>query len=145
MSWLSCIKEGCLGDTSGKEPACQCRTHKRCDWSLGEDDPAGGHGNPLQYSCLETPMDRGALVSYGPQITKNWTWLKRLGMHAHIKKVPRFHLVSLQTLKAYPPSPISKRFLRNVLEYTLCPQYGFLYLSGYRCAAKTKILKITVV
>ena len=22
--------------------------------------PAGGHGNPLQYSCLETPMDRGA-------------------------------------------------------------------------------------
>ena len=22
--------------------------------------PSGGHGNPLQYSCLETPMDRGA-------------------------------------------------------------------------------------
>ena len=22
--------------------------------------PAGGHGNPLQYSCLENPMDRGA-------------------------------------------------------------------------------------
>ena len=22
--------------------------------------PGGGHGNPLQYSCLETPMDRGA-------------------------------------------------------------------------------------
>ena len=21
--------------------------------------PGGGHGNPLQYSCLETPMDRG--------------------------------------------------------------------------------------
>jgi len=21
--------------------------------------PRGGHGNPLQYSCLETPMDRG--------------------------------------------------------------------------------------
>ena len=21
---------------------------------------AGGHGNPLQYSCLESPMDRGA-------------------------------------------------------------------------------------
>ena len=22
--------------------------------------PGGGNGNPLQYSCLETPMDRGA-------------------------------------------------------------------------------------
>ena len=22
--------------------------------------PGGGHGNPLQYSCLEYPMDRGA-------------------------------------------------------------------------------------
>ena len=22
--------------------------------------PVGGHGNPLQYSCLETPMDRGS-------------------------------------------------------------------------------------
>ena len=29
--------------------------------SLGwEDSPGGGHGNPLQYSCLENPMDRGA-------------------------------------------------------------------------------------
>ena len=29
--------------------------------SLGkEDSPGGGHGNPLQYSSLENPMDRGA-------------------------------------------------------------------------------------
>ena len=25
-----------------------------------ERSPAGGHGNPFQYSCLENPMDRGA-------------------------------------------------------------------------------------
>ena len=25
-----------------------------------EDSPGGGHGNPLQYSCLGNPMDRGA-------------------------------------------------------------------------------------
>ena len=25
--------------------------------------PGGGHGNPLQYSCLENPMDRGAFWS----------------------------------------------------------------------------------
>ena len=29
--------------------------------------PGGGHGNPLQYSCLENPVDSGAMVvSYGP-------------------------------------------------------------------------------
>ena len=31
--------------------------------------PGGGHGSPLQYSCLENPMDRGpgSLVVYGPE------------------------------------------------------------------------------
>ena len=28
--------------------------------------PGEAHGNPLQYSCLEKPMDRGALVGYSP-------------------------------------------------------------------------------
>ena len=36
--------------------------------SLGQKDPLeGGHGIPLQYSCLENPMDRGALQSIGSQ------------------------------------------------------------------------------
>ena len=26
----------------------------------GEDSPGEGNGNPLQYSCLKNPMDRGA-------------------------------------------------------------------------------------
>ena len=29
--------------------------------------PGGGHGNPLQNSCLENPMDRGARRSYSSQ------------------------------------------------------------------------------
>ena len=28
--------------------------------SLGQEAPLERHGNPLQYSCLENPMDRGA-------------------------------------------------------------------------------------
>ena len=37
--------------------------------SLAQEDPlGGGHGNPLSYSCLENPMDRGA-----------WQSLKELG------------------------------------------------------------------
>ena len=34
--------------------------------SLGWDDPQEEHGNPLQYSCLELPMDRGAWWCYSP-------------------------------------------------------------------------------
>ena len=42
--------------------------------------PGGGHGNPLQYSCLENPTDRGGwLQSMGLQ---SRTRPKRLGTHA---------------------------------------------------------------
>ena len=37
-------------------------TQEMWDQSLGwEDPPGGGHGNPLQYYCLENPMDGAAL------------------------------------------------------------------------------------
>ena len=44
----------------GKEHTCQYRRHKRHGFDpwLGRT-PGGGHGNPLQYSWLENPMDRG--------------------------------------------------------------------------------------
>ena len=37
--------------------------------------PGGGHGNPLQYSCLENPMDRGAWWATVYRVTKNRTQL----------------------------------------------------------------------
>ena len=38
--------------------------------------PGGGHGNPLQYSCLESPMDRGAWWAMVHRVTKSRTRLK---------------------------------------------------------------------
>ena len=35
--------------------------------------PGGGHGNTLQYSCLENPMDRGSWQPTVHRVTKNWT------------------------------------------------------------------------
>ena len=35
--------------------------------------PEGGHGNPLQYSCLENPMDRGAWQATVHGVAKSWT------------------------------------------------------------------------
>ena len=37
--------------------------------------PGGGHGNPLQYSCLENPMDRGAWWATVHGVAKSWTRL----------------------------------------------------------------------
>ena len=38
--------------------------------------PGRGHGNPLQYSCLENPVDRGAGWATVCRVTKCRTWLK---------------------------------------------------------------------
>ena len=35
--------------------------------------PGGGHGNRLQYSCLENPMDRGAWQAAVHGVAKSWT------------------------------------------------------------------------
>jgi len=40
-----------------------------------ERSPGGGHGDPLQCSCLENPMDRGAWRATGHGVTSR-TWLK---------------------------------------------------------------------
>ena len=67
---LSCLENiyGFSGESDGKESACivgDSSSIPRSGRSPGE-----GNGNPLQYSCLENPMNRGAL----------W-WLQSLGSH----------------------------------------------------------------
>ena len=58
---------GFLGGSDGKESACD-------EGDLGSipgsgRSPGGGHGNPLQYSCLENPpgQEPGGIQSMGPQ------------------------------------------------------------------------------
>ena len=49
----------------------------------GQEDPLEeGVANPLQYSCLENPMDRGAWWATVHGVTKSRTRLKRLSTHA---------------------------------------------------------------
>ena len=44
--------------------------------------PEGGHGNPLQYSCLENLMDRGAWQATILRVAKSQTRRKQLSKHA---------------------------------------------------------------
>ena len=47
-----------------------------------ERSPVGGHDNPLQHSCLENPMDRGAWWDTVQSVAKSRTRLKQLSTHA---------------------------------------------------------------
>jgi len=47
----------------------------------------GGHGNPLQCSCLENPMDRGAWQATVHRVTQNQTRLKQLSTHTSISRM----------------------------------------------------------
>ena len=58
-------------------------TWERRVQSLGlGGSPRGGHGNPLQYSCLENPMNREAWQAIVLGVTKSWMWLST---HTHVK------------------------------------------------------------
>ena len=68
-----CYTPGFPGGSVGKESACNAG-------DLGSilglrRFPGEGHGNALQYSCLENPMDRGVGQVTVHRIAKSWTWL----------------------------------------------------------------------
>ena len=65
-------------------------------WSLGlERSPGEGNGNPFQYSCLENPHGQRSLTATVRRVSKSWTWLKRLSMHAQ----SAFRLLASKTVR----------------------------------------------
>ena len=71
------------GGTSGEEPACQYRTCQRHGISPGwGGSPGEEHGNPLQCSCLDNPMNRGAWRAIVHGVAQSQTQLKQLSAQA---------------------------------------------------------------
>ena len=66
--WLSGKESTCNAGNLGSIPG-----SGRC--------PGGGHGNPLQYSCLKNFMDRGAWWATAHGVAKSQTRLKQLSRH----------------------------------------------------------------
>ena len=85
--------QGFPGGASDEEPACQCRRCKRC--KRCRFDPwvrkRGGSSNPLQSSCLESPLDRGAWRATVHGVAKSQTRLKRLSTHAPDEQISESH------------------------------------------------------
>ena len=64
-------QNGIPDDSDGKESAYNAGELGLID-GLGRS-PKGRHGNPLQYSCLENTMDRGAWWAKFHGVAKSWT------------------------------------------------------------------------
>ena len=62
---------GFSSGSDGKESACGAGDLGSIPGS--ERPPGEGHGNPLQYSCLENPMDRGARWATVQGVAKSQT------------------------------------------------------------------------
>ena len=88
---------GFPGGSDGKESACNAGTLGSIP-GLGRS-PGGGHGNPLQYSCLENPHGQRSLVGYSPRGRKESDTTERLSthithtqMHTHTRKCAHKHI-----------------------------------------------------
>ena len=66
-----------LGGSDGKESACNAGDLGLIP-GLGRS-PGGGHGNPIQYSCLENPQGQRSLAGYSPWSCKE----SDMTEHAH--------------------------------------------------------------
>ena len=82
--------------------------------SGSERSPGGGHGNPLQYFCLENPMDREAWWATAYRIAKSWIQLKWLSMHTYqpagfksvftksCSKIIIYNIIYIYNIKIFP-------------------------------------------
>ena len=52
--------------------------------------PGRGHGNPVQYSCRENPVDSGAWWATVYKVAKSQTWLKQLSTHRHTRPTSKY-------------------------------------------------------
>ena len=67
----STIRVGFPGGSDGKESACSAGDPGLIPGSRRSSGE--GNGNPLQYSCLENSVDRGAWWAIVPEVAKSQT------------------------------------------------------------------------
>ena len=79
---MPCNIWGFPGGTSDKESPANAGDIRDVGLIHGLERSPGGNGNPLQYSRLENPMDRGSWQAIVQRVAQSQTLLKWLSMHA---------------------------------------------------------------
>ena len=80
--------------------------------------PGGGHGNPLQYSCLENPMNRGPWWATVHRITKNWTWLSIWAQPTNFQRPHSCPIACSMVVKAASKLALRVIALKQSISYT---------------------------
>ena len=88
ISECLCQTPGLPGGASSEEPACQCGAGRGRLSPWAGRCPGGGHGNPLQRSCLGSPMKAGAWRAAVHGAAQSQTGQKRLGTRVCTAKLP---------------------------------------------------------
>ena len=71
-----------------KNPPANAQDVKHAGSTLGSGRSlGGGHGNPLQYSCLENSMDRGAWWATVREVTRSWTLHEHTCVYIYTSKI----------------------------------------------------------
>ena len=115
--------------------------------------PGEVNGNPLQYSCLENPMDRGAWQSTVHGVAKSWTQLSNFTITAYlVTKYYFFFFKESQVLvfKCFDSSPQSWSWFNTVILDKLFTFVSLAFLSskvdlitGYFYTVSVRIREVT--
>ena len=93
--------------------------------------PGGRHGNPLQYSCLENPMDRGGRQATVHRVTKSQTRVKQLNRcthtHTHIYIHTHTHILYIYMCIFFIQSSVNGHliFLKYLYISLSCEGLGY--------------------
>ena len=93
---------GFPGGTSGKNRPADAGDLRDLGLIPGWEGPSkGGHGNPLQCSCLENPHGQRSLEATVHRVTKSWTGLKQFSTHActHVVVKRRLYILVIPLFK----------------------------------------------
>ena len=123
---LSRTPLGFPGGSDGKESDCNAGVLGSIP-GLGKS-PRGGHGNPLQYSCLENPMDRGPWQATVHGVMKSQT---QLNTHTHTRAhMYMLHRAEIILAMSFLPSFFTWQYI--ISSYSLAviiinsPSYPFI-------------------
>ena len=118
---------GLPGSSVGKESACNAGDPGSIP-GLGRS-PGGGHGNPLQCSCLENPRDGGAWWAAIYGVKQSWTQLNRLSSSSPSQTdLRKYQSQNENILLMF----YSRSFMMSCLIFRSVSPFEFIFVCGVR-------------
>ena len=113
--------------------------------------PGGGHSNPLQYSCLENPINRGAWWATLHWVAQGWTQLKQLSTHSGTSLIAVCFLLISRAMKNVFISFLAILDLQLLFEERNLPTFSFtrsqkqIFLTEFICISSRTYKDVEIV